>query len=243
MFPLSMGELSSLHNNYELKQMLPDILIYGLYPEVYTITNKKIKIELLNELVDSYLLKDVLALENIKHSRQLFDLLKLLAFQVGSEVSINELAQKIGLNQRTIMRYLDLLEKSFVIFRLGAYSSNPRNEVTTKSKYFFYDVGIRNAIIMQYNDLSYRNDIGALWENFCIAERLKYVTYTGKNVNTYFWRNYAQREIDYIEEENGILELFEFKWNSSNAKIPSAFESEYKSYTVINKDNCLPFFK
>ena len=161
---------------------------------------RKEKIELLEELVGSYLLKDVLAMDRIRSSRALLDLLKLIAFQVGSEVSLNELATQVKLDVKTVGRYLDILEKAFVIVRLGGFSRNLRNEVTSKAKYYFLDNGIRNAIIGQYNLLDTRNDIGALWENFIVAERLKKRSYAGIYGNIYFWRTYDGQEVDYVEE-------------------------------------------
>lgn len=243
LFPLSYLELKAYHNPYELKEKLHQFLVFGSYPEVYTAGSDEDRIEILQELVGSYLLKDVLGYDRLRSPRQLIDLLKLLAFQVGQEVSIHELAQNIGLNVRTVERYLYLLEKGFVIYRLGAYSKNLRSEITKKSKYFFYDNGIRNGIILQFNALDMRNDTGQLWENFLVTERLKYLQYTRKFVNRYFWRNYRQQEVDYIEEMDNLLFAYEFKWGKKHTILPAEFSKSYsvKEYKTINRDNYLDF--
>jgi predicted AAA+ superfamily ATPase len=243
LFPLSQIELNAYYNRYELKDQLDSLLVFGSYPEIYTTEKIKEKIELLQELVDSYLLKDILGFDRLKSPVQLINLLKLLAFQVGHEVSVNELAEKVGLNVRTVARYLELLEKGFVIYRLGAYSKNLRKEITKKSKYFFYDNGVRNGIIMQFNSLDMRNDKGQLWENFLMSERLKHLHYKKIFANRYFWRTYQQQELDYIEEINGKLYAYEYKFNKKEAKIPSGFQKAYEieEFRTINKDNYLDF--
>jgi predicted AAA+ superfamily ATPase len=243
LFPLSQMELNAYYNRYELKDQLNNFLVFGSYPEIYTAEKIKEKIELLQELVDSYLLKDILGFERLKSPVQLIYLLKLLAFQVGHEVSVNELADKVGLNVRTVARYIELLEKGFVIYRLGAYSKNLRNEITKKSKYYFYDNGVRNGIIMQFNSLDMRNDTGQLWENFLMSERLKYLHYKKIFANRYFWRTYQQKELDYIEEINGKLYAYEYKFSKKEAKIPSDFQKVYdvEGFRTINKNNYLDF--
>ena len=243
LFPLSQMELNAYYNRYELKDQLNNILVFGSYPEIYTAEKIKEKIELLQELVDSYLLKDILGFERLKSPMQLINLLKLLAFQVGHEVSVNELADKVGLNVRTVARYIELLEKGFVIYRLGAYSKNLRKEITKKSKYYFYDNGVRNGIIMQFNSLDMRNDAGQLWENFLMSERLKYLSYKKIFANRYFWRTYQQKELDYIEEINGKLYAYEYKFSKKEAKIPPEFQKVYEveGFRTINKDNYLDF--
>ena len=243
LFPFSQLELNIQHNRFEIRQLLDQFLIFGSYPEVYMADSNKERIEMLQELVNSYLLKDIMGLERLRNPKQLTNLLKLLAFQVGQEVSIHELSKTVGLNVRTVERYLVLLEKGFVIFRLGSYSRNLRTEVTKKSKYYFYDNGIRNGIILQFNNLDLRNDTGQLWENFIISERLKYLSYNRIFANRYFWRNYNQQEIDYIEEVDGKLIAYEIKWNKNKAKIPNEFAKEYKikELRTINRDNYLDF--
>jgi len=238
--PFSQSEMKMQYNTYELKEKLDSFLIFGSYPDVVLAKTKKEKIDILNELVDSYLLKDVLTLDNIKFSKKLLDLLKSLAFQVGNLVSLNELSQQVGLDVKTVDRYLDLLEKGFVIKRVGGFSRNLRNEITNKSKYYFLDNGIRNALISQFNSLDKRDDIGALFENFLIMDKMK-----NNNVvsNYYFWRNYEGKEIDLIEEKEGSLYAYEFKWNKSRVEPPKNFINGYKNskFKVINKDNYLDF--
>ena len=244
LFPISQMELKRKFNSYDLRQRLEEYLVYGSYPEMVMAGGRKEKIELLEELVGSYLLKDVLAMDRIRSSRTLLDLLKLIAFQVGSEVSLNELATQVKLDVKTVGRYLDILEKAFVIVRLGGFSRNLRNEVTSKAKYYFLDNGIRNAIIGQYNLLDSRNDIGALWENFIVAERLKKRSYTGMYGNIYFWRTYDGKEIDYVEERDGGLFGFECKWTMKKKdKPPKKWLESYPGATfeLVTPDSYLDF--
>jgi predicted AAA+ superfamily ATPase len=244
LFPISQIELKRKFNSYDLRQRMEEYLVYGSYPETVMADGRKEKIELLEELVGSYLLKDVLAMDRIRSSRTLLDLLKLIAFQVGSEVSLNELATQVKLDVKTVGRYLDILEKAFVIVRLGGFSRNLRNEVTSKAKYYFLDNGIRNAIIGQYNLLDTRNDIGALWENFIVAERLKKRSYTGIYGNIYFWRTYDGKEIDYVEERDGGLFGFECKWSMKKKdKPPKKWLESYPGATfeLVTPDSYLDF--
>lgn len=213
LYPISQKELVLHENLHELRERLPDILVYGSYPEVIQACSKKDKSLILDELVHSYLFKDILELDRIRGSKVIFDLVKLLSFQLGNEVSISELASQIGRNAKTIARYLDLLEKSFVIYQLRGYSKNLRKEITKKSKYYFYDSGVRNAIIANFNGLELRNDVGALWENFLFIERLKKTSYESLVMNRYFWRTWDHKEVDYVEEREGKLFGYEFKWN------------------------------
>jgi predicted AAA+ superfamily ATPase len=244
LYPFSQAELLEKYNKYELKEKLEEFLIFGSYPEIITAESHKEKISLLNELVNSYLLKDVFSLDKIKGSKQLFDLLKLIAFQVGSEVSLSELATQVRLDVKTVGRYLDILEKAFVLKRIGGFNRNLRKEVSGKAKYYFYDNGIRNAVISQFNNLSDRDDVGALFENFVVMERLKDNSYKARSGDSYFWRTYDGQEIDLVEERNGKLYGFEIKW-SSKAKIkePKDWLRSYKNaqYKVINKENYLDF--
>ncbi len=244
LYPISLMELRSLYNNEELHASLEQFLLFGMYPEIITTASKKGKIELLNELVESYLLKDILSLERIKGSRQLLDLLKLLAFQIGSEVSLNELATQIRLDVKTIARYLDILEKGFVIKRVGAFSRNLRKEVTGKSKYYFSDTGIRNAVISQFNSLEDRNDVGGLFENFVVMERFKMNAYLQRPADSYFWRTYDGQEVDLIEERSGKVSGYEIKWSpSAKWKAPKAWIGAYpkSKLTLINQENYLSF--
>lgn len=223
LYPLAQLELRKQWNTYDLRQKLPEFLIFGSYPEVLQAPTREKKIEVLSEIASAYLLKDILSFERVRSARILWDLLKLLAFQVGNQVSLNELATQLGVDIKTLQRYLDLLEKAFVIIRLGGYSRNLRQEVTSKSKYYFLDNGIRNAIIAQFAMLENRNDLGALWENFMFIERLKFRTYTGIYANSYYWRTYSKQEIDLVEERDGNLFGFEFKW-SEKKPVPAPRE-------------------
>ncbi len=240
LYPLSLLELRSLYNKQELREQLEMFLLYGMYPEIITTKKKIEKIELLRELVDSYLLKDILSIEKIKGSKQLFDLLKLLAFQIGNEVSLTELASQVRLDVKTVARYMDILEKGFVIKRIGAFSRNLRKEVASKAKYYFYDVGIRNAVISQFNALSDRNDVGGLFENFIVMERLKANSYLNRIGETFFWRTYDGQEIDIIEERNGKLFGYEIKWSEkATLRTPRIWKETYPNSTLklVNKEN------
>jgi predicted AAA+ superfamily ATPase len=220
LFPLAQSELASTHNRLELKQRLADDLVFGAYPEVALAGTKQAKIEAITEIANSYLVKDILAFDRVKSAKTLADLLKLLAFQVGSEVSLTEIGTQIGVDYKTIQRYLDLLEKAFVIIRLGGFSRNLRNEITNKAKYYFLDTGIRNALIAQFNEMEHRNDVGQLWENFVFVERLKHRTYHSIYANMYFWRTYGQQEIDLVEEREGNLFGYEAKWSPAKSSAP-----------------------
>ncbi|MEW6740548.1 MAG: ATP-binding protein [Nitrospirota bacterium] len=243
LYPISQKELSAIYNRYELKEKLDEFLVFGSYPEVVTAKTKKEKVKILAEIVDSYLLKDILALENIKSPKTLLNLLKLLAFQIGNLVSLNELAGQLSVNIRTVARYLDLLEKSFVIRSVGGFSRNLRKEVTKKMKYYFLDNGIRNAVIAQFNELENRNDVGALWENFIFCERLKKLSYESIHGYTYFWRAYSGYEIDLVEDRDGKLFGYEIKWSKGKKHPPKEWLKTYKNanYKVISRDNYLEF--
>ena len=243
LYPVSQGELQKEMNEHELQETLPNLLVYGSYPEVLTAHTNKQKQELLTELANAYLLKDILALEQIKGSKYLTDLLKLLAFQIGKEVSFQELGRQLGLSVKTIQRYVGLLEKAFVVIRVGGFSRHLRNEVVRKSKYYFYDTGLRNALIAQFNDLDQRSDVGELWENFLFIERLKKRNYQEIYANAYFWRTYEGQEIDLVEEGNGEIRAYEFKWSQREVAVPSMWSEHYPqaSFTVIHRENYLPF--
>jgi len=242
--PFSIQELiNNGLSKYDINNKLEQFMIYGLYPEVYSLTTNKEKADKVLELMNSYLLKDILDFDTIKNSRVLFDLLKLIAFQIGNEVSLNELAKTLGVDKKTVARYLDLLEKSFVLFRLNGFSRNLRKEVNKMSKYYFYDLGIRNALISNFNKFDTRNDIGQLWENFMLIERMKLNGDNHRPVNYYFWRTYDQKEIDLIEECDGNLFGYEFKWSKSASKIPKEWLDTYSnsSFETISKNNYLEF--
>lgn len=240
LYPFAQTELLSLHNRFELRQELEERLIFGSYPDVVTARTIKARIEAVTEIANSYLIKDILAFERVRNSGKIWDLLKLLAFQVGSEVSHNELSRSLGVDVKTIQRYIDLLEKSFVLYRLGGFSRNLRKEVTQKAKYFFLDNGIRNAIIAQFNRLDQRDDVGQLWENFMTMERIKYLTYASEVANLYFWRTYSQQEIDLVEERGKQLDGYEFKWSPKKAvKAPREWTNNYPGarFTVVTPEN------
>jgi predicted AAA+ superfamily ATPase len=242
LFPISIGELSQLHNRYELKNSLDDMLRYGMYPEVRTATTENEKRATIRELTSSYLLKDILELERIKSSKTLIDLLTLIALQIGAQVSTTELASTLGIDAKTVTRYLDLFEKSFILYNLRGLSRNLRSEVTKMGKYYFYDTGVRNAIINNFNPLSSRDDTGALWENFMFIERLKALTYAGLDGPCYFWRTWEQQEIDLVEDRDGQLHAYEFKWNpNSKPKVPPQFARAYPEATfeTITPNNFL----
>lgn len=243
LYPLSQIEMRNIYNAYELKSRLDDYLVYGSYPEVLTnefINDKK---RILEELVGSYLLKDILELEKVKSSKLLLDLLRLLAFQIGSEVSLSELGKQLGIDGKTVARYLDLFEKSFVIINIRGFSRNLRKEITKKSKYYFLDNGIRNAIIANFNPLEIRDDVGKLWENFLVVERIKKQSYHQIYANNYFWRTWNQKEIDWVEERDGKLFGYEFKWKSKPLKVATAWSENYPdaSLEIIDKENYLEF--
>jgi predicted AAA+ superfamily ATPase len=227
-----------------LKEKLEEFLIFGAYPEVATSARNSDKTEILNELVNSYLLKDILALEKIRGSKELLDLIKLLAFQVGSEVSIPELASSIKRDVKTVTKYIDILEKGFVIKRIGAFNRNLRKEVAKKSKYYFLDNGIRNAAILQFNQLKFRNDIGQLFENFMMLERTKYLSNNFIHSLSYFWRTYQGQEIDLVEEREGKLIASEFKFSDNVVvKKPKDFFEQYpnSNFSVYHTKNYLDF--
>ena len=243
MFPLSTGELLASQGLLAVKQTLETRLIYGSYPDI--VTNSANAKELLVNLSNSYLYKDLLEMEGIRRPVLLPKLLTALALQVTSEVSYNELAQTTGTDSKTIEKYIDLLEKCYIIFRLNAFSRNIRNELKRSKKIYFHDNGIRNAILNNFAPLSMRSDVGALWENFIISERMKANQAAGRNVNSYFWRTTRQQEIDYVEESDGQFTLFEIKWNpkKGNTKFPAVFSETYnvKEQVVVTPDNWMDY--
>ncbi|MBR4625511.1 MAG: ATP-binding protein [Bacteroidales bacterium] len=239
MFPISTGEIYKSEGYINVQNLLETRLIYGSYPDI--LSNVGNSQELLRTLADSYLYKDILASDNLRRPEILDRLLKALAFQIGSEVSYNEIAQTIGSDAKTVERYIDLLEKCFIIFRLNGLSRNLRNELKKSKKVFFYDNGIRNAVIQQFAPVQMRNDMGALWENFFISERIKRNHYLQNYCNTYFWRTKTQQEIDYIEESDGEMTIFEMKWNAKKGRtpFPDAFLQSYpvKDSVVVTPEN------
>ena len=242
MFPLSFGEMVEHHGKLKEMRMLPRRIIYGYYPEV--VTNDGNEVEILKLLTDAYLYKDILSWESIKHPDKLQTLLRALAYQVGSQVSYNELSQMCSMDSKTVERYINLLEQCYIIFRLPSFSRNLRHELKSSRKIYFYDNGIRNALIADYRAPEVRQDIGALWENFVIAERMKSNEYYHRWVNRYFWRTKQQQEIDYLEEGGGNLHAYEMKWNPrAKASITKTFTEAYPNseFQVITPDNISDF--
>jgi uncharacterized protein len=241
LYPISWEELEATIGFLDAQKQLEHRLIFGMYPDVINHPGQADKV--LRQLAESYLYKDILSLAQIRKPELLDRLLKALALQIGNEVSYNELAQLLQVDKGTIMTYLDLLEKAFIIFRLGSLSRNLRNEIKNNRKVYFWDNGIRNILIANLNPLDLRQDKGALWENFLMAERMKYLAYHEKIVNPYFWRTVQQQEIDYVEESGGKIAAYEFKWKGkSSVKTPSGFYKAYQAEVqVITADNFRPF--
>ena len=242
LFPLSFGEMVAHHGKLKEMRMLPRRLVYGYYPEV--VMNDGNEVEILKLLTDAYLYKDILSWESIKHPDKLQTLLRALAYQVGSQVSYNELSQMSSMDSKTVERYITLLEQCYIIFRLPSFSRNLRHELKASRKIYFYDNGIRNALIADYRAPEVRQDIGALWENFVIAERMKSNEYYHPWVNRYFWRTKQQQEIDYLEESGGKLHAYEMKWNPrAKASITKTFTEAYPNteFQVITPENIADF--
>ncbi len=243
LFPLAFSEMVRQTSFLDEHRMIPHRLVFGYYPEV--VTRPAEEKTVLKELVDSYLYKDLLAIDNLRKPDVFVRLLKALSLQIGNQVSYNELGQLLGVDPKTAEKYIDILEKSYIIFRLGSFSGNLRNELKMTRKVFFWDLGVRNAVIGNFAPLENRTDSGALWENFVISERMKIKEYDSSFAQSYFWRTKDQSEIDYIEEEDGGVKAFEFKWNPSKSgtKCPSSFASAYPgaSFTVVTPDNIEEF--
>lgn len=241
--PFSQKEISQIENTLETKQNLESRLIYGSYPEVVTLESYERKTDYLRDIVGAYLLKDILSIDGLKNSGKMRELLRLIAFQMGNEVSYNELGKQLGMSKNTVEKYLALLSKVFVVYRLGAYSRNLRKEVSKAGKWYFYDNGIRNAIIGNFTPLSIRQDIGALWENYIISERIKISHNLNLQKEFYFWRTYDNQEIDLIEETSDQLTALEFKWGNKHPSAPVAFSTAYPhaTFEVVNKSNYLSY--
>ena len=241
LYPIAQVELSTIENFIETNQNLEERLLYGGYPELWHLNTIQEKEAYLKQMVNSYLLKDLLSFENVKGADILFKLLQMLAWQVGSQVSTVELASGLQINKATVERYLDLLSKVFIIYPLSGYSNNLRKEVTKSKKWYFFDNGIRNALISNFSPLSQRNDIGQLWEQYILSERIKINRYNNYQPQYYFWRTYDGQEIDLLELNNGQLQALECKWKDTKAKIPVAFAKAYPdaNFSVVNKNNYL----
>lgn len=243
LYPIAQQELSPTENLLETRQRLEERVIYGSYPELFQLTSLKEKEAYLKDLVNAYLLKDILSFEGVRNAEKVKDLLRLVAYQVGKEVSFQELGVSLNISKNTVEKYLDLLSKVFILRRVGGYSKNLRKEITKSSRWYFHDNGVRNAIINDLRPLALRTDTGELWENYLISERIKKLAYAKRHADFYFWRTYDQQEIDWLEWENGRLSAFEFKWKDERAKIPVAFANAYPdaSFQLINRDNYLDF--
>lgn len=241
LWPISWTEWMNHISYLSAEQSLNTRLVYGFYPDI--LNHPYDQETLITELVNSYLFKDVLIYDKIRKSDTIFKLVRALAFQTGNEVNYSELSKLIGLDAKTVAHYIDILEKAFVIFSLKSFSSNHRNEIKKGMKIYFVDNGVRNAIIGNFNDLSNRSDVGALWENFLISERYKQISYSKKSIRSYFWRNTQQQEIDYIEQWSDKLTAYEFKWNpDKKVKFPLSFTNLYETETkVISRENFYDF--
>ncbi|MFO7806955.1 MAG: ATP-binding protein [Candidatus Moraniibacteriota bacterium] len=242
LYPLSVEEIMEKYDIADIEAKLENILRFGLYPGVFGCSNEEAENQLY-EIASNYLYRDLFQFSGIRKPSLLIDILKALSLQLGNEVSSAELANLIGKNSHTVESYLDLLEQSFIIFRVGSFSRNLRKEIGKKYKIYFYDLGIRNSLIQNFNALEVRNDKGALWENFCILERIKANNNSGKRANYYFWRTYDQKEVDLVEERGGKLFGYDFKYNNKKAKAPKDWLETYEnaSFKVVNKDNYLDF--
>lgn len=244
LFPLSQMEFSKEENLIETVGKLDERLILGSYPELQQYAGWDRKVKYLERLIGSYLIRDLLSFERLKRPDKVIGLLRLVAFQIGGEVSLPELGTKLGIDKNTVERYLDLLSKVFVLYKVNAYSRNPRKEISKSSRWYFYDNGIRNALIANVNSMELRNDQGQLWENYLVSERLKFQSYKSMLVNNYFWRTYSQQEVDWVEEREGKIFGYEFKWNPKKVKsAPAAWEKMYPDagFITIHPGNYLDF--
>lgn len=245
LFPLSESEYDQSETKINKIDKVKERLVFGNYPELIHLPDKEDKRDYLNEMISSYLLKDILVYEDIKNSQKIFNLLRLVAFQIGGEVSLQELGKQLGISKNTVEKYLDLLSKVFILHKVEGFSKNLPKEITKNSRWYFLDNGIRNAVIANFNPIESRNDIGMLWENYVISERRKFQEYRRISSNNYFWRTYSQQEIDWVEERDGSLFGYELKWKKSTAKIPSQWKNGYPdaSFQVINQDNFMEWLK
>lgn len=243
LYPLAQLELAEVEQRHETLANLESRLIFGAYPEVVTCGDNDMRKTYLQELVADYLFKDILQIEGVKYSQKLIKLLQLLAFQIGKEVSVNELGQQLGMSKNTVLRYLDLLEKVFIIFHRQGFSRNLRKEISKSHRYYFYDNGIRNAVVQRFTPLDLREDVGALWENYVVSERLKRIEISRLPVQSYFWRTYSRQEIDLVEQQEGRLNGYEMKWRGGRAKAPASWRTQYAAagYHEVSPENYLDF--
>jgi predicted AAA+ superfamily ATPase len=243
LYPFSQIEIGRIENRHQTDANLESRLIYGSYPEVVLMNDNRLREQYLKEMVSSYLCRDIFELDGIRNAAKIHRLLQLIAFQIGKEVSFTELGTSLGMSKNTVDRYLDLLEKAFVVHKLTGFSRNLRTEVVKKSRYFFLDNGIRNALINNFNLLEQRNDIGQLWENYLLMERLKRQEYLDQPANNFFWRTYSKNEVDFVEESAGRLSGYEFKWGKARPSPPKEWRSAYPEadFHVIHRNNYLDF--
>jgi predicted AAA+ superfamily ATPase len=242
-YPLAQMEIRQIENRAQTDSNREARLIFGSYPEIVLMPGNREREQYLKEIVSSYLYKDILELDGIRHSDKITRLLQLLAFQIGKEVSFAELASQLGMSKNTVDRYIELLEKSFVLRRMQGFSRNLRKEITKNCRLYFIDLGIRNALINNFNPLDFRDDVGMLWENYLVIERLKKQEYTGQSANNYFWRTYTRQEIDLVEDRGGKLYGYEMKWGRQTAKPPSEWRSAYPKaeWELVTRENYLEF--
>lgn len=243
LYPIAQRELTPYENALQTRQQLDERLVLGSYPELFNLSTSAQRERYLRELINTYLLKDIMAFEGIRNAAKIKDLLRLIAYQVGKEVSLEELGRQLQLSKNTVEKYLDLFTKVFILVKVGGFSRNLRKEVTKTSRWYFMDNGVRNALLADFRPLPVRQDVGELWENYLVAERIKKLQAEQRWVDFYFWRTYDQQEIDWIEVENGQLRAYEFKWKVDRAKPPKAFAQAYPEATfeLINRDNYLEF--
>ena len=241
LYPFSLKEIAAFYSTYEIKRLLENFLIYGLYPEVVTSPSLSEKKTIINSIAQDYLFKDILKWRGIKGEETTKKILQALALQIGNEVSFNELANLVGVSKETVASYIDILEKAFIIFKVPPFSRNRRKELGKLRKIYFYDLGIRNALINNQNPLTLRNDVGALFENFIVAEKKKQQNFIGDLKNLYFWRSYEKQKIDLVEEYQGKIFAYEIKWQKTKNKPPRAWQKNYPQsfWQVINKENFL----
>ena len=243
LYPLAQSEIGVYENPAQTAGNLESRLIFGSYPEVVVNRDRDFQIQYLKEIVASYLYRDILELEGVRHADKLVRILQMLVFQIGKDVSLNEIATAVGLSKNTVERYLDLLQKAFVLVRVQGFSRNLRKEIAKNARYYFYDLGVRNALINNFNPLSLRDDTGMLWENYIVIERMKNQERQGMAANNFFWRTYDRKEIDWVEERDGAIFGYEIKWGPKTVKAPVSFTETYPQarYEVINQDNYLRF--
>ena len=241
LFPLSVRELLPMENDLAHFDQMEERLVLGSYPELLHLGDRNDKLDYLNDMLSSYLLKDILIYENIKNAQKIHNLLRMIAFQLGHEVSYQELGNQLSISKNTVEKYLDILCKMYLIYKVEGFSRNLRKEITKNSRYYFYDNGVRNAVIANFNPINERNDKGQLWENYLIAERLKMQQYKRIYANNFFWRTYSQQEIDWVEEREGKLFAYEFKWKKAHVKIPPQWQKAYPDavFEIIIPENYL----